>query len=136
MAHRLLIYRLITAFIASVWLLSGLCAKVLHLVPRHEQIVARVLGNEHASTFTLLIGIAEICLAVWILSGVKPRLCALLQMILVAAMNIIEIVFAPDLLLFGQWNAVPAFLFIALVYFNEFLLRKRLSLQPHQWAHS
>ena len=40
-------------------------------------------------------------------------------------MNIIEFIVAPDLLLFGRVNAVVAFFFILLLYFNEFVLNRK-----------
>ncbi len=48
--------------IAIVWIANGLFCKVLNLVPRHEQIVARVLGTEFSRPLTILIGISEITL--------------------------------------------------------------------------
>jgi hypothetical protein len=42
-------------------------------------------------------------------------------------MNCIELAYAPDLLLWGKGNAVFAFLFIVLIYFNEFKFNKRLA---------
>ena len=101
--------------IAAVWLGNGLFAKVLNLVPRHREIVARILGEEHAALLTTAIGGAEILMAAWILSKIFPRLCAVTQISLVALMNLLEIWLAPDLLLFGKGNLLPAALFIAFV---------------------
>lgn len=105
-------------FFAGVWLANGLGAKVLGLVPRHREIVARILGEEHATALTRLIGFSEIVMAAWILSGFRPKLCAAAQIAVVAAMNLIEFFLAPDLLLFGRWNAVVALLFVLLVAFD------------------
>lgn len=104
--------------IAAVWLVMGLGAKVLGLAPRHREIVSRILGEEHADTLTLVIGLGEILLAAWILSGRYPRLCVAVQIGLVATMNVIESTLARDLLLFGRWNllvAVAFMVFVALV---------------------
>jgi hypothetical protein len=49
-------------------------------------------------------------------------------MAIVATMNIIEFILAPDLLLFGRMNIVFASIFIALIYVNEFVFRKREAL--------
>lgn len=46
-------------------------------------------------------------------------------MIIVAAMNIIEFILVPDLLLWGKLNIIFAFLFIGLVYYNGFILNKK-----------
>ena len=64
-----------------------------------------------------------------ILSGIKTRFNAITQMLIIATMNILEINLVPDLLLWGRANAIFAFLFILLVYYNEFRLNKNLALQ-------
>ncbi|RAJ93183.1 DoxX-like protein [Larkinella arboricola] len=119
------IHKLLTYFIASVWLINGLVCKVLQLVPRHQQIVARILGEDYAPQLTRLIGFSEILLAGWILSFHQTRLCAWTQILLVVLMNAIEFVLAPDLLLFGRLNALYALLFVLLVYSNEFVFNSR-----------
>ncbi len=119
-------HTLLTWLLAAVWIINGLFCKVLGLVPRHEQIVARILGNAQAGFLTKAIGFAEILLAVWILSRIRSRLNATLQMIIVAAMNIIEVILAPDLLLFGKFNAFFAGLFILVVYYHAYSLPKSL----------
>jgi len=112
--------------ISAVWLVNGLVCKVLNLVPRHEQIVARILGNEHSQLMTKAIGISEILMSLWVLSGKYSRLNAAVQIVIIGLMNTIEFVLVPDLLLWGRLNAVFAFLFIVLIYFNEFSLRKQV----------
>lgn len=109
--------------IAAAWFINGLLCKVLHLVPRHEQIVARILGDQFAQPLTILIGIAEIAMGGWILSKWKARLNALTQLTLVITMNILEFFLATDLLLWGNLNAFFALLFVSIVYYNQFHLR-------------
>lgn len=111
--HRLLHY-----FIALVWLTNGLLCKVLLLVPRHAAIVARILGPAHAGALTSLIGLGEISIALWVLSGRHPRWCVAVQIILVLSMNTLEALLAPDLLLWGRANAVFAALFCLLLYLH------------------
>lgn len=110
----------LTWLIALVWAANGLFCKVLHGVPRHQQIVARILGDAHAGLLTILIGIAETLMAVWILSGYRSKLNAITQALVIATMNTIEFILAPDLLLWGRFNALFAFLFILLILYNEF----------------
>ena len=117
---------IINVLISAVWLVNGLVCKVMNLVPRHEQIVARILGNQHSQLITKVIGISEILISLWVLSGKYSRLNAAVQILVIGSMNTIEFVFAPDLLLWGRLNAVFAFLFIVLIYFNEFSLRKEV----------
>ena len=122
MTHPHGLYRLLTYAIALVWLINGLFCKVLNGVPRHEQIVARILGPDYAHPLTKAIGFSEILMAVWVISRIRSRLCALVQIGLVATMNSLEVVLAPDLLLFGKLNALNAGLFMAVVYCTEFRL--------------
>ena len=122
MTHQ--IHKILTYFIATVWLINGLFCKVLNFVPRHEQIVARILGNEYSRLLTLLIGLAEVALAIWILFGIRKRITTIFQIVMVVTMNILEFFIAPDLLLWGKLNAFFAFLFILVVYLNEFYLNQ------------
>jgi hypothetical protein len=113
-------HRTITYLIALVWLANGLLCKVLMLVPRHAAIVARILGPAHASLLTRLIGLSEIGMALWVLSGIKSRWCAGVQIVVILSMNTLEALLAPDLLLWGRANAVFAALFCLLIYFHTF----------------
>ena len=122
-------YQTLNNLIAAVWLVNGLFCKVLNLVPRHQQIVARILGEEHARSFTLLIGILETIMAAWIISRIWPRLNAVVQILVVAIMNTLEVILVPDLLLWGRFNAFFAFLFILLIYYKEFYLTRKLAVQ-------
>jgi DoxX-like family len=119
------INKLLNYLIAAVWIANGLFCKVLNLVPRHQEIVARIIGNAHAGILTRLIGVAEIAMAVWILSGFRTKLNAITQAVIIATMNSLEFMLAPDLLLWGRFNALYAFLFILVILVNEFCLRNR-----------
>jgi hypothetical protein len=110
-------YQLLNYLIAAVWLVNGLFCKVLNLVPRHRQIVARILGNTYARLITKAIGFSEIAMAAWIVSGFLPKLNAIVQIAIIATMNLLEFILAPDLLLWGRFNALFAFLFILLIFF-------------------
>jgi uncharacterized membrane protein YphA (DoxX/SURF4 family) len=118
-------HQLLTYFIATIWIANGLFCKVLNCVPRHEQIVAYILGSDHAKLLTVLIGLLEIMMAVWILSGLWARLNAVTQIIVVAIMNTLEFFLVPGLLLWGRLNSLWAFVFILLIYYNEFWLNKK-----------
>src|SRR4030095_13439905 len=106
-------------FIAAVWLINGLFCKVLNLVPRHQAIVSHILHTTNARLLTLLIGFAEIGMAIWIISGVHKRYNVIAQILIIATMNALEFFLVPDLLLWGRANAVFAFAFIILIYCIE-----------------
>jgi hypothetical protein len=117
-------YKLINYFIALVWLANGLLCKVLNLVPRHEQIVSKILNIADARLFTVLIGVSEMAMAAWILSGIKPRWNAFTQIFIIGLMNALEFILVPNLLLWGRLNAVFAMLLMIIICYNEFINRK------------
>jgi uncharacterized membrane protein YphA (DoxX/SURF4 family) len=116
--------KILTIAIAVVWLINGLFCKLLNLVPRHQLIVSRILGEEYSRVATIFIGISETLMFLWIISGIRSRLCAITQIIVVATMNIIEFILAPDLLLFGRVNILLATVLITVIYINGFLLKR------------
>jgi hypothetical protein len=85
--------------IALVWLVFGLLFKALGTVPRHRQIVARVVGAERAGFVLWLVVFVEIGLGSWMLVGRLLQLCMAAQTLLVVTMNALELRDARDLLL-------------------------------------
>jgi uncharacterized membrane protein len=122
-------HKLLSFCIAAIWIVNGLFCKVLNLVPRHELIVAKILGNEHARLLTIVIGFSEILMAIWILSIFKSRLNAIIQILIIATMNTLEFILVPDMLQWGKVNAIFAFILILVIYFNEFYLNKKSAQQ-------
>lgn len=61
-------------------------------------------------------------MAIWVVTGIKSKLNAIAQVLIVASMNLIEYFIAPDLLLWGKGNALFALAFIGIVYYREFVL--------------
>lgn len=117
--------KILTIAIGLIWLANGLLCKVLNLVPRHQKIVGNILGDEFAQPLTVSIGVLEIFMAVWIVSGYKSRVNAMLQMLIIAIMNILEFALVPNLLLWGKYNIVFALLLICVIFYNEFHLKKK-----------
>ncbi len=118
-------HKLLNYLIATVWIANGLFCKVINLVPRHQQIVGQILGEDYSHPLTILIGLSEIGVAIWVLTGLWTRLNAVTQILVIATMNVLEFVLVPDLLMWGKANSVFAFLFILLIYYNEFHLNKK-----------
>lgn len=114
----------LTLAISFVWLVNGLYCKLLNGVPRHRAIVGQILGADYATLLTQLIGISEIIMVFWIISGIRSRLCTGSQIVIVAVMNIIEFFTVPDMLLFGRWNILVAAGFLSVVYYREFISHK------------
>lgn len=114
----------LTFFIASVWIVNGLFCKALNLVPRHQAIVSQILGENHSQQITLLIGLLEIIMAIWVLSQFRPKLNAIIQILIIILMNTIEFIVAKYLLLWGRFNAVFAFSLITIIYYTTFKLKR------------
>lgn len=115
--HPPLTFRLV---FAAVWLVNGVWCKILDGVPRHRDIVARILGEEHSLLITRMIGVGEVAMAMWILSGIRWKWSCTAQIAGVLTMNIIEFIVVPDLLLFGRINSLVALAYISLVAWAGF----------------
>jgi len=120
-----MLHKTLNAFIALVWLINGLYCKVLNQVPRHQAIVAKVLNTEYSRVIIIVIGALEVGMAIWILARYKQKLNAILQIIIVLAMNIMEFTKTSELLLWNKLNIIFAILFIVIVYLNNFHFNKR-----------
>lgn len=118
------IHRLLSGCLAAVWLVNGIYCKLLQGVPRHQQIVAKILGGTHAAGLTMVIGLLEMAMGIWILSGFLSRLNCILQILVIGIMNALEFFLAPELLLWGKMNAFFALLLMGVVWVNEFYFNK------------
>ena len=93
------LWLLAQGLIGAVWIFHGLYSKLLNGIPRHRQIIARILGEHRAPLATIVIGVGEIALGIWALTGWHRVLCATAQTAALVAMNVIEIALAADLLI-------------------------------------
>jgi len=84
--------------LAGVWLHQGLWSKILDRDPSHREIVGRMprINPAAARAATRAIGVLEVCMAAWVLSGVRPRTCAAAQTALMAGFNAGALSFARD----------------------------------------
>ena len=65
-------------------------------------------------------------MAFWVISKFKSRLNAIIQITVVMAMNVLEFILVPNLLLWGKFNFLFALLFAFIIYLNEFKLNKKI----------
>jgi DoxX-like family len=79
---------LIRASVAFVWLYEGLWCKILGRARLQLDVVTAVpvLGR-FGTPLLKTIGVVECGLAVWVMAGVAPGVCAIMQTALVVAMN-------------------------------------------------
>jgi hypothetical protein len=82
--------------IAGVWLYQGGWCKLVRPSERHLAIVAGLpfIPERRARGILSLIGAAEVGLALWALSGRKPRLAAATQTAALSAMNMGGLLFS------------------------------------------
>ena len=76
--------------VAAVWLYEGLWNKVLGRAQREAQVVAAVpvFGARFGQPFLKALGIIEVLLAAWIMSGIYPGTCAIVQIALLVVLNV------------------------------------------------
>jgi hypothetical protein len=80
---------LIRVAVAGVWLYEGLWCKLLGRGERQLEVVEAVprLGPKVGALFLKALGLAEVALGLWALSGVAPWPCALAQTLLLVSLN-------------------------------------------------
>jgi uncharacterized membrane protein YphA (DoxX/SURF4 family) len=110
--------RTCSTIVAAVWLVHGLFNKLLAGSARQLTIVQSVpgLGGIVGQWVILAVGTVEVAIAVWVLTRYAPRLCAALQTILLLSMNVIELRFARDLLLWPEGLIPVNLAFLALAW--------------------
>jgi uncharacterized membrane protein YphA (DoxX/SURF4 family) len=104
--------------VASVWLYHGLWNKLLSSAGRHAQIVDAVpeIAGVSADTLRISIGVVEVAIALWVLAGVAPRTVAVVQTVLLVAMNLGGLLWAPDSIPDPGAMIVQNIAFLALVW--------------------
>jgi hypothetical protein len=75
--------------VAAVWLYEGLWCKILGRAPLQAQVVAAVphFGPRFGGKFLKTLGVVETALAVWVMSGIAPGACAIVQTALLVTLN-------------------------------------------------
>ena len=76
--------------VAAVWLYEGLWCKVLGREQRQEKVVEAVpkFGALFGHSFLKVLGAVEVALALWVLSGYFPGVCAISQVALLVVLNV------------------------------------------------
>jgi len=79
----------IRASVAAVWLYEGLWCKILGRVQSQIEVVTAVprLGPRFGAPFLKTLGIVEVALAVWVMAGISPGMCAISQTALLVVLN-------------------------------------------------
>jgi hypothetical protein len=110
--------------ISSVWVFHGFYSKILAGIPRHREIVSRILGEEIAGSATVAIGVLEILLGFWIWSGRYRATCAGAQTLAILSMNALEILLARDLLISASGMVLLNLAFLGVIWTWAMAARK------------
>jgi DoxX-like family len=80
---------LIRGAVASVWLYEGVWCKLLGRGPGQLAVVQAVpfLDERRSAQFLRALGVVEMAIGVWVLSGFRAALCTLAQTVLLVSLN-------------------------------------------------
>jgi hypothetical protein len=109
---------LIRSSVAGVWLYEGLWCKVLGQVRSQVDVVTAVprLGPRFGVPFLKTLGVAEVALAVWVMAGVSPGLCAISQTVLLIILNTNGLIWSRHVIHEPIGMVVKNFAFLVLVW--------------------
>ncbi len=109
---------LIHIAVSAVWIYEGLWCKLLNGEPRQVQVVVAVphYGPRIGVVFLKLLGVVELGLALWILSGIAPLVCALVQTVLLISLNACGLLWARHIIHDPAGMVVKNFAFLVLVW--------------------
>jgi len=109
---------LIRGSIAAVWLYEGLWCKVFGRAASQVQVVSAVprLGPRFGLPFLKLLGVAELALAIWVMSGISPAACAITQTALLIVLNANGLLWARHLIHDPAGMVVKNMAFLVLVW--------------------
>ncbi len=109
---------LIRVAVAGVWLYEGLWCKLLGREPNQLTIVEAVprLGPKIGALFLKALGVVEVALGVWALSGVAPVWGALAQTVLLVGLNANGLLWARQLIHDPGGMVVKNFAFLVLAW--------------------
>jgi hypothetical protein len=109
---------IIRGSVAAVWLYEGLWCKLLGHVPSQVQVVTAVprLGPRFGLPFLKGLGLVEAALAIWVMAGVAPGTCAIVQTTLLVVLNANGILWARRIIHDPAGMVVKNIAFLVLVW--------------------
>jgi hypothetical protein len=111
-------YWLIRGAVAAVWLYEGLWCKLLRGEPREIEVVKAVprYGERFGVPFLMTLGVVEVMIALWVLSGAEPFLCALAQTVLLVTLNVNGLIWSRHVIADPRGMIVKNFAFLVLAW--------------------
>lgn len=104
--------------VAAVWLYEGLWCKILGRVASQVQVVTAVprFGPRFGLVALKLLGIVEVALAAWVISGFGPGACAIVETGLLVALNVNGLLWARHIIHEPAGMIVKNISFLVLVW--------------------
>lgn len=111
-------YWLIRFAVAAVWIYEGLWCKLLRGGPREFEVVKAVprFGARFGAPFLMTLGVVEVVLALWVLSGAAPLSCAIAQSVLLVSLNVSGLLWARHVIHDPRGMLVKNFAFLVLAW--------------------
>ncbi len=118
MVTLLLPFWIIRVAVGAVWLYEGLWCKLLRSELRESQVVEAVpyLGSRVGALFLKALGLIEVALTVWVLSGSMVGWCAVVQTALLIVLNGGGLLWARRIIPDPGGMVVKNFAFLVLVW--------------------
>jgi uncharacterized membrane protein YphA (DoxX/SURF4 family) len=109
---------IIRCSVAAVWLYEGLWCKILGKVASQVDVVKAVprLGPAFGSAFLKLLGVVECLLAIWVMLGIMPGICAVTQTALLVVLNANGILWARQIIREPAGMIIKNLAFLMLVW--------------------
>ena len=111
-------YWLIRVAVAAVWIYEGLWCKLLGGQPHELTVVESVpwFGPRIGALFLRALGVVEVALGAWVLSGMAPMLCAMAQTVLLVTLNANGLLWARRIIHDPGGMVVKNFAFLVLAW--------------------
>lgn len=109
---------LLEGAVAAVWLYEGLWCKLLGGDPNQVDIVETVprFGKAIGKLFLTTLGVIEVALGIWVLTGALPVIAAIVQTALLVTLNSCGLIFSRRLIHDSPGMVVKNFAFLMLVW--------------------
>ena len=106
------------ASVAAVWLYEGLWCKIFGRMQSQVAVVTAVprLGPRFGRPFLKTLGVVEVGFAVWVMTGIAPGVCAILQTALLVVLNVNGLLWARHLIQDPAGMIVKNIAFLARVW--------------------
>jgi uncharacterized membrane protein YphA (DoxX/SURF4 family) len=109
---------LIHVAVAAVWFYEGVWCKLLNGQPRQVRVIEAVprYGAHIGKKLLTLLGVVEAVIGVWVLTGIAPVVCAVVQTALLVTLNACGLLWARRLIEDPAGMVVKNFAFLLLVW--------------------